>query len=107
MAKFVTKIASITKSVMIDIISRAERFGTIEFPKKKATPLLYRLIRAKTDKTTTSKVVKAFLDIAKSSLVASSDSYDGNPDSAVSAVQSIGELADSQQRVEHILQGDG
>ena len=41
MSKFVTKIASITKSIMIDIIVKAERFGTLEFPKKKATQLGY------------------------------------------------------------------
>lgn len=92
---------------MIDIISKAERFGTLEFPNKKATKLLSRLIQAKTDNATTSRVVKTFFDIAKSSLVATSENFDDNPDSAISVVQNIGEFAHSQDRVEQVLQESG
>ena len=106
-AKFITKIASITKSIIIDIILKAERFGTLEFPKKKASELLSRLIRAKTDAPTTSNIVKTFFDVAANSLVASSENFDQNPDSAISVVQSICEISNSKERIIQVLQENG
>ena len=88
MSVFIGNISTLTATIL-NVIAKAEHFGSLEFPTAQANQLVARLIHLKASNATKKKIMMLLLDTAVKSLSVSEDDFDQNPSTAVFCVNQV------------------